>query len=80
VSVTLNNRTVLGSPFKVHAWPHELYLPLSRMFGDGLYSCTAGKPAQVTILARHLSGTPLATGGAQLKLTVEQNQLTVKGG
>ena len=49
VSVTVNNRTVPGSPFKVHAWPHELYLPLSRMFGDGLYSCTAGKVAQVTL-------------------------------
>jgi hypothetical protein len=79
VSVTLNNRTVPGSPFKVHAWPHELFLPLSRMFGDGLYSCTAGKPAQVTVLARDLSGTPLAAGGAALKLTVEQNQLTVSG-
>ena len=31
------------------------------------------------MLARDLSGTPLTTGGAVLKLTVEQNQLVVEG-
>jgi hypothetical protein len=56
----------------VQVMEQPLCLSTSRCFGGGLYTCRVGKPSEFSIQGQDLAGKKLRTGGAALRVTVEQ--------
>jgi hypothetical protein len=56
----------------VQVMEQPMCLPTSRCFGSGLYTCRVGKPSEFRIQGQDLAGKKLRSGGAALRVVLEQ--------
>lgn len=61
-----------GVSLAVQVLAQPLCLPVSRCFGGGLYTCRVGKTSEFSIHGQDALGRKLRTGGAPLRVSVEQ--------